>query len=53
MRNLEFVNIDCAYDGKMAFEMCKANEYNFVFMDVNMPIMNGYEAAVLIKRLYK
>ncbi len=31
--------------------MCKQHAYDYVFMDVNMPVMNGYEAAELIKVL--
>lgn len=33
--------------------MCKKKKYDYVFMDVNMPVMNGYEAADLISKLEK
>ena len=38
------VNFDIASNGKEAVGMFKNNEYDIVFMDINMPIMDGIEA---------
>ncbi|MBD5111396.1 MAG: response regulator [Ruminococcaceae bacterium] len=46
--------IDTADDGSVAVEMMKekpANTYNVILMDVQMPIMNGYQATRAIRAL--
>ena len=45
------INIDFTEDGAAATSMFKANpdKYQLIFMDVNMPIMNGYEATKEIR----
>ncbi|MCM1299650.1 MAG: response regulator [Firmicutes bacterium] len=48
------VNIEIANNGKEAvdmFEKSPVNYYDLIFMDVQMPIMNGYEATKSIRRL--
>ena len=49
---------DTAFDGKQALEAVQKNvdqyqglfcEYELIFMDCNMPIMDGYEATNLIR----
>ncbi|MEA1879558.1 MAG: response regulator, partial [Campylobacterota bacterium] len=39
------VTVDVAHNGLEAFEKRKAHEYDLIFMDIQMPIMNGIEAA--------
>ncbi len=43
------VDVDMAEDGATAFEMAKSIEYDLILMDVNMPVMNGYEATERLK----
>ena len=47
------LNIDCAVNGKEALDMFAADpdKYDIIFMDVRMPIMNGYEATQNIRAL--
>ena len=41
-----------AVDGVEAIEMCKSNnKIDIVLMDVNMPVLNGYDATTEIKKL--
>ncbi|WAC03249.1 response regulator [Lacinutrix neustonica] len=43
------IDTDHAKDGKAALEASKKNAYDFILMDVHMPVMNGFEATRLIK----
>jgi len=48
---LKKIGISCevAENGKQALEMIGQSAYDLVFMDVRMPIMNGYEATEAIR----
>ena len=41
--------VDIANNGLEAVDKVKNNAYNIILMDVEMPIMNGYEATKIIK----
>ncbi len=43
------LNIDVAENGKIALEMLEKKSYNLVFMDLMMPIMNGFDATKAIR----
>jgi CheY-like chemotaxis protein/HPt (histidine-containing phosphotransfer) domain-containing protein len=45
--------IDCADNGQQAMEKIVAGQYDLIVMDVQMPIMNGYEAAHCIRNELK
>jgi CheY-like chemotaxis protein len=38
-----------AENGRVAFEMCQVRKYDVVFMDVQMPIMDGHTATKMIR----
>ena len=41
--------IDHAINGKEAVEMAMKNDYNFILMDIKMPVMGGLEATKILK----
>ena len=42
--------VDIVENGKLAFEKFKANNYDFVLMDIQMPIMDGYTTTQEIRK---
>jgi len=44
------LKVDIANNGKEALEMLELTDYNLIFMDMEMPIMDGIEATRLIRK---
>jgi CheY-like chemotaxis protein len=42
--------VDVAENGMQAIEFLNINIYNIVLMDIQMPVMNGYETATFIRK---
>lgn len=45
--------VEFAEDGAAAVEMAKANQYDIILMDLQMPKLNGYEATEQIRQFLK
>lgn len=46
----EYAEIQTVEDGEAAFAMCKQRRFNAILLDLQMPKLNGLEAAQLIHR---
>jgi two-component system chemotaxis response regulator CheY len=50
LKELHYLNIDEAEDGHIALKMLQKNQYDLVLTDWNMPVMNGLELVMAIKK---
>ncbi len=44
-------NIDMAENGKQGLELFNQNKYDLILLDMNMPILDGYEVAKKIRNI--
>lgn len=51
--NITGYNYSYCYNGREALEFVKNNNVDLILMDIQMPIMNGYEAAIAIREYEK
>jgi len=53
LNNYHKITYDFANNGKEAIHMLKKNTYDIILMDINMPVMNGCDATVVIREELK
>jgi CheY-like chemotaxis protein len=41
--------VDIAEDGQQAVNMARQTHYDLIFMDCNMPVLDGYKASIKIR----
>ncbi|WP_339902041.1 response regulator [uncultured Cyclobacterium sp.] len=49
LKNWDHIIIDMASDGKQALELIKQSYYDLVIMDLQMPVLSGYQTAEAIR----
>ena len=49
LKEIGYNTADEAEDGAVALTALKANKFDFVVSDINMPVMNGFELLTAIK----
>ncbi len=52
LKNLNF-DVELALNGQVAFEMATKKHYDFILMDIQMPVMDGITATKEIQKYYQ
>jgi PAS domain S-box-containing protein len=47
------INADLASNGKEAIELCEKKSYDLIIMDLQMPVMDGYETTIYLRQTMK
>ena len=47
------LEVVCTENGKMAIEKVKKDSFDIIFMDLHMPVMDGFDATKLIRKFNK
>jgi CheY-like chemotaxis protein len=50
MLNLWKVTVDVAINGMIAVKKARENQYDLILMDLQMPVMDGYNASLYIRQ---
>ncbi|BBP45170.1 DNA-binding response regulator [Thiosulfatimonas sediminis] len=45
--------VDCAYNGEAAIELCRRNRYDVIVMDIMMPKLDGLQAVKVLRQELK
>ena len=51
MLAMQGADVDLAANGELGLEVMKTSSYDAIFMDCQMPIVDGYESTILIRSL--
>jgi len=49
IKRFSHVKTTFSVNGKEAIELVKQNSFDLILMDINMPVMNGMEATIIIR----
>ena len=49
VNRIDIEKVDKAQNGYDGYKMLQQKQYDFVICDLNMPVMDGYEAAMKIR----
>ena len=47
------LKLEVAKDGRKCLDKVKENKFDIILMDIELPVMNGYEATAIIRKMMK